>query len=107
MSSRAIKEPLLAYWWRQFKEEPLRVLIFGTLAALVFMYQDGQRRQDEYRRDAKEQNAALIEQIAASTATLGKMSTQLELLNNRVGHLEREHEMARKAALPASHESHR
>lgn len=96
MCSRNKEEPLLTYWWRQFKEEPLRVLIFATLAALVFMYQDGQRRQEEYRNDAKELQASLIEQIAASTATLGKMSTQLELLNNRVGHLEREHEMTRK-----------
>ena len=47
MCSRAEKEPLMQYWFRQFKEEPLRVLIFAALAALCYLYHDNQKRQDE------------------------------------------------------------
>ena len=96
MCTRAKDEPLMQYWFRQFKEEPLRVLIVCALAALVYLYQDGTRRQDEYRADMKAQNTALIQQMGASTQVMSEMKTQLELLNNRVGHLEREHEMNRK-----------
>jgi hypothetical protein len=49
MCSRAQEEPLLKYWFRQFKEEPLRVLIVVALAALVYLYNEGQNKQEEYR----------------------------------------------------------
>lgn len=97
MCSREKEEPLLKYWFRQFKEEPLRVLIVAALGALVYLYNEGQNKQEEYRADMKAQNAALIGQMKESTEVMGAMKTQLELLNNRVGHLEREHEMSRKA----------
>lgn len=95
MCSRSKDEPLLAYWFRQFKEEPLRVLICGTLAAMCYLYVDGQNLQEEYRADAKESNAALVEQIKLSTQVMGEIKAQLILLNGRVEHLEREHEAAR------------
>jgi hypothetical protein len=96
MCSRAEKEPLMQYWFRQFKEEPLRVLIFGAMVALCYLYHDGQTRQDEYRVDAKAANAALVSQLQASTQVMYEMKVQLETLNTRVGHLEREHEAARQ-----------
>lgn len=95
MCERAKDEPLMQYWFRQFKEEPLRVLIFGTLAAMCWLYLDGQNLQEEYRADAKESNAALVEQIKISTQVMGEIKAQLILLNGRVEHLEREHEAAR------------
>ena len=98
MCSREKDEPLLRYWFRQFKEEPLRVLIVLCMGALVYMYNEGQCRQEDYRADMKEQNSALIGQMQVSTQVMAEMKTQLELLNSRVGHLEREHEMSRKAA---------
>lgn len=98
MCSRAQEEPLIKYWFRQFKEEPLRVLILAVLAAMCYLYNDGQQAQAEYRADMKAQNEALTAQIRESTAVLGTMKTQLELMNNRLGHLEREHEMIRKAS---------
>ena len=58
MCERAKDEPLMQYWFRQFKEEPLRVLIFGAIVALCYLYHDGQVRQDEYRTDAKAANEA-------------------------------------------------
>ena len=58
MCAREKDEPLLQYWFRQFKEEPLRVLIVALCVALVWMYQDG-------RMDSREANAALVEQIKA------------------------------------------
>ena len=96
MCERAKEEPLLAFWFRQFKEEPLRVLIFGAIVALCFLYRDGQLRQDEYRQDAKAANEALVHQLQASTQVMYEMKVQLETLNTRVGHLEREHEQARR-----------
>ena len=86
----------MQYWFRQFKEEPLRVLIFGAIVALCYPYHDGQTRQDEYRVDAKAANAALVSQLQASTQVMYEMKVQLETLNTRVGHLEREHEAARQ-----------
>lgn len=83
------------YWFRQFKEEPLRVMIVMCLAALVWLYQDGQKRQDEYREDAKAQNALLAQQLDNSNKTLGKVCMLLEKLDVRMGHLEREHEQQR------------
>lgn len=89
MCARGKDEPLMAYWFRQFKEEPLRVLIVALCAGIVWMYQDG-------RQDAKESNAALVEQIKESTGVMAEIKAQLVLLNGRVEHLEREHEIQRK-----------
>ena len=96
MCERAKNEPLLQYWFRQFKEEPLSVLIFAALAALCYLYTDNQERQDEYRQDSKSANEALVLQLQASTQVMYEIKVQLETLNTRVGHLEREHEQARK-----------
>lgn len=90
MCTRKRDEPLLRYWFRQFKEEPLRVLIVALCVALVWMYQDG-------RMDSREANAALVEQIKESTGVMAEIKAQLVLLNGRVEHLEREHELNRKA----------
>lgn len=96
MCERAKNEPLLQYWFRQFKEEPLRVMICAAIFALCFLYRDGQVRQDEYREDAKAANEALVLQLQASTQVMHEMKVQLETLNTRVGHLEREHEISRQ-----------
>lgn len=96
MCERAKDEPLLRFWFRQFKEEPLRVLICGAIFALCYLYHDGQKRQDEYRADAKAANEALVQQLQVSTGVMHEMKVQLETLNTRVGHLEREHEAARQ-----------
>ena len=96
MCERSKDEPLMQYWFRQFKEEPLRVLIFAALAALCYLYTENQERQDEYRADAKAANEALVLQLQASTQVMYEIKVQLETLNTRVGHLEREHEQARK-----------
>lgn len=89
MCTREKDEPLLRYWFRQFKEEPLRVLIVALCAGIVYMYQDG-------RYDARVANAALVEQIKESTGVMSEIKAQLVLLNGRVEHLEREHEISRK-----------
>ena len=97
MCERAKNEPLLAFWFRQFKEEPLRVLIFAAIVALCYLYQDNQSTQAEYRQDAKAANEALVLQLQASTQVMYEIKVQLETLNTRVGHLEREHEQARRS----------
>ena len=95
MCERAKDEPLMAYWFRQFKEEPLRVMILATMAAMVYLYQDGQHQQELYREDLKAQNAALIEQMQKTTEVLSKMEVRIGSCDNRLLHLEREHEAAR------------
>lgn len=89
MCERAKGEPLIQYWFRQFKEEPLRVMIVFTTGAMVWLYQDGNARWEQYRDDMKEQNAVLVVQVQKTADVLSKMEV-------RLGHLEREHEQARQ-----------
>lgn len=96
MCERTKDEPLMKFWFRQFKEEPLRVLIVLVLGAIAYLYQEGNARWGEYRQDMKEQNTALIGQLQASTQVMGEIKSQLILLNGRVEHLEREHEVTRQ-----------
>lgn len=77
MCERAKDEPLLRFWFRQFKEEPLRVLICAAIFALCYLYHDGQKRQDEYRTDAKAANEALVHQLQASTQVMYEMNVSL------------------------------
>ena len=79
----------MTFWFRQFKEEPLRVMILATMAAMVYLYQDGQKQQELYRADMKEQNAVLVEHVQKTAQVLSAMEI-------RMGHLEREHEVYRK-----------
>lgn len=95
MCERAKDEPLMTYWFRQFKEEPLRVMILMTMGAMVYMYQDGQQQQEAYREDMKAQNAALIRQIEKTNEVLSTMEVRIGSCDNRLLHLEREHEAAR------------
>lgn len=96
MCERAKEEPLVAYWFRQFKEEPLRVMIVFTTAAMVWLYQDGNARWEQYRQDMREQQTLLVEQISKTTEVLHKVEERLSSCDNRLQHLEREHEAARK-----------
>ena len=95
MCERAKDEPLMTFWFRQFKEEPLRVMILMTMGAMVYMYQDGQQQQEAYREDMKAQNAALIRQIEKTNEVLSTMEVRIGSCDNRLLHLEREHEAAR------------
>lgn len=96
MCERAKEEPLVAYWFRQFKEEPLRVMIVFTTAAMVWLYQDGNARWEQYRQDMREQQTLLVQQITKTTEVLHKVEERLSSCDNRLQHLEREHEAARK-----------
>lgn len=96
MCERAKEEPLVAYWFRQFKEEPLRVMIVFTTAAMVWLYQDGNTRWEQYRQDMREQQTLLVQQISKTTEVLHKVEERLSSCDNRLQHLEREHEAARK-----------
>ena len=77
MCERAKEEPLEAYWFRQFKEEPLRVMIVFTTAAMVWLYQDGNTRWEQYRQDMREQQTLLVEQISKTTAVLHAVEGRL------------------------------
>ena len=96
MGTRAENEPLMKFWFRQYVEDPGKILGFSAIIALVFVYKDNQRSQEEYRADAKAQNAALIQQIETSTETLRQAVVQLKSMDNRLLHVERELELDRK-----------
>lgn len=86
----------MQYWFRQFKEEPLRVMIVATTAAMVWLYQDGNQRWEQYRQDMKEQNALLVEHIKGTNQAISELKGPMLMIDGRLLHLEREHEAARQ-----------
>lgn len=95
MCERAKDEPLIQYWFRQFKEEPLRVCILFTTGAMVWLYQDGNRQWEQYREDMWEQQKQLVELISMNKDALYKVEGRLSSCETSLHHLEREHEHAR------------
>ena len=71
-------------------------MIVFTTAAMVWLYQDGNTRWEQYRQDMREQQKLLVEQINNTNAVLYKMEARLGSCDNRLQHLEREHEANRK-----------
>lgn len=99
-------EPLPMYWWRQFAERPLAVVAFGCLGAVCYLHV--QAREDnadhrkemaqmnqEHREYMRSQNESQVRVMTEMTEAVMGVTSQLEQLNQRVGHLEREHENAR------------
>lgn len=84
MCQRKENEPIASFWFRQLVEKPTPFIALCCMAAAVYVYNDMQRSNDR--------NADLQLQTAE---TLGKVSSQLEIINSRLEHLEREHEAAR------------
>lgn len=104
MQERTETESKINYWYKQYLKAPAQLIGFGALIALCFIYHDSKKGEQEFRaymttqlERSYEQNSALLSRIEEETRTLAQMTTQLELLNTRVGHLEREHEMNRKS----------
>ena len=83
---------------------------FGALFATFFLYQNSREDDREFReymagqqeralvQNEKlfEQNEKLLVRIEEETKTIAQIGMQIELLNNRLGHVERELEMKRK-----------
>ena len=83
---------------------PAQLIGFGALVALGVIYNDSNQKEDEFRaymatqlERSYAQNEKLLSRIEEETRTLAKIGTQMELLNTRVGHLEREHEISRNS----------
>lgn len=99
MSSRREREegePLLLYWFRQFREEPLPVLTFGALVAVFGLWFDSKQENRMHREYMQEQSALQVQCIKEQTAAFTEVSSKLQLIDSRLEHLEREHEYARK-----------
>lgn len=103
MQERTENESKINYWYKQYLKAPAQLVGFGALIALCFIYHDSKEGEKEFRMYMTKQmewsngqNEKLLSRIEEETRTLAQMTTQLELLNNRVGHLEREHELNRK-----------
>lgn len=103
MQERTENESKINYWYKQYLKAPAQLVGFGALIALCFIYHDSKEGEKEFRTYMTKQmewsngqNEKLLSRIEEETRTLAQMTTQLELLNNRVGHLEREHELNRK-----------
>ena len=99
---RTENESKINYWYKQYLKAPAQLVGFGALIAMGVMYYDSQQSEKEFRsymvkqlERSDQQNAALLGRIEEETRTLSQMTTQLELLNNRLGHVERELEQKR------------
>jgi hypothetical protein len=82
MCQRKENEPILVYLLRYFAEQPRSVLGFLGFAAAVYMYFD------------------LMAFVRENTAVQRENVVQLQEINVRISHLEREHEAARQQSNP-------
>lgn len=103
MCERAKDEPITKFWFRQYIQDPFKVLSFGALCSIFWLYSEGQTKQAEYMADVKassaqqlqdmrDQNRILLERIESETKALNSVANRLDLINSRLEHLEREHE---------------
>lgn len=105
MNERTENESRINYWYKQYLKAPAQMVGFGALVTLGFIYHDAQESEKEFRdymriqlERSDTQNSALLCRIEEETRTLSQMTIQLELLNNRLGHVERELEIKRQNA---------
>lgn len=110
MQERTESESKINYWYKQYLKAPAQLVGFGALVALGFIYHDSKENDRAFReymagqqeralvQNEKlfEQNEKLLVRIEEETRTISKIGTQIELLNNRLGHVERELEIKRK-----------
>lgn len=118
MCERAKDENLTKFWFRQYIQDPFKVLSFGALCAILWLYVDSQNKQASFFADFKEQsvqqlqdvkaqsaqqmqdmrdqNKILLERIEAETKAMNSVANRLDLISNRLEHLEREHENFRR-----------
>ena len=92
-SKRGENEPLLLYWFRQFKEEPLPVLTFGSLLSVIYLWHDAKRESELHRDYMREQSTLQVECIKEQTRAFTEVSAELKLIGSRLGHVERELEI--------------
>lgn len=83
---------MLGYWFRQFREEPLPVLTFFSLIAVIWLWFDAKKESEIHREYMREQNALQVQCIKEQTASFEQVSAKLQLIDSRLEHLEREHE---------------
>jgi hypothetical protein len=106
MCERAKDEPITKFWFRKYVEDPFKVLSFGALCAILWLYIDSQEKQAGYLADMKaqsaqqmqdmrDQNKILLERIESETKAMNSVANRLDLISNRLEHLEREHETLR------------
>lgn len=100
---RTENESKINYWYKQYLKAPAQLVGFGALVGIGFIYHDAKESDKEFREYMRvqlersdTQNSALLGRIEEETRTLSQMTIQLELLNNRLGHVERELEIKRK-----------
>ena len=110
MQERTEPESRINYWYKQYLKAPAQLVGFGALVALGFLYLDAKESDKDFRKYMAEQqeralvqneklfeqNEKLLNRIEEETRTISKIGTQIELLNNRLGHVERELELKRK-----------
>lgn len=103
MQERTEPESKINYWYKQYLKAPAQLVGFGALLALCFIYHESKQDEQDFRaymatqlERSYAQNEKLLSRIEEETRTLAKIGTQMELLNTRVGHLEREHEINRQ-----------
>lgn len=70
--------------------------IVFTTAAMVWLYQDGNKQWEQYRQDMWEQQKLQVELISMTKDALYKVEGRLSSCETSLRHLEREHEIDRK-----------
>lgn len=104
MCERAKDEPITKFWFRQYIQDPFKVLSFGALCSIFWLYSEGQKKQAEYLADVKaqsaqqvqdmrDQNRILLERIESETKAMTSVANRLE-------HIERELAIYRKNTTP-------
>ena len=70
-------------------------MIVFTTAAMVWLYQDGNKQWEQYRNDMWEQQKLLIKHIENTNEMLHGVRLEMGNCNTRLQHVERELERAR------------
>ena len=99
MCKREENEPLMRYWFRQYIEDPFKVLSFCAFVVLWFVYSEAQEKQDQNFQRLQEQSEAsmermerrndvLVARIEAETKAMMSVVNRLDLIDAELKHLE-------------------
>ena len=99
MCERAEKEPILKFWFRQYLEDPFKVLSFCAFVGLGVVYHQAQQKQDSNFILLQQQNEAalkrmerrndvLVARIEAETRAMTNVTNRLDRIDAELLRLE-------------------
>ena len=72
------------------------MLTFGAMIGVIFLWNDAKHESELHREYMREQNVLQVQCIKEQTQAFSEVSSKLQLIDTRLEHLEREHELNRK-----------